>query len=149
MVYTGDLGREELEVFDTNYWQLLQKEVVTVGVKPTEIRHLIGRLGEFRAALDLGGTLARRVNQHGFDVRPQGRTVSVKTTAQRSGFVPVNLKTVGLCDDLCVYQYVDGSLEQVYWGPIGPAVEVGRIYGQNSEIQIARLREPAAAHRGE
>src|SRR3546814_11525292 len=56
------------------------------GVKPTEVRHLIGRLGEFHCALQVGGNLAHMANQHGFDVVcSNDRRISVKTTAQVSG----------------------------------------------------------------
>ena len=65
------------------YLELIRLEIVEFGVKPTEVRHLIGRLGEFHCALQVGGTLAHLANQHGFDVICRnGRRISVKTTAQ-------------------------------------------------------------------
>ncbi|WP_415033047.1 DUF6998 domain-containing protein [Azonexus sp.] len=56
------------------------------GVKPTEMPHLCGRIGELYVALITNGQMAPEVNQRGYDVvSAQGERISVKTTA-RSGF---------------------------------------------------------------
>lgn len=55
------------ELYD-KYLELIRLETLEFGVKPNEVRHLIGRLGEFHCALQVGGKLAHRANQHGFDV---------------------------------------------------------------------------------
>jgi len=41
---------------------------LTWGVPPTELRHLIGRIGELYAALITNGQMATEVNQKGYDV---------------------------------------------------------------------------------
>lgn len=52
------------------------------GVEPTELRHLIGRIGELYAALISNGQMATEVNQKGYDVvSEKGERISVKTTA--------------------------------------------------------------------
>lgn len=52
------------------------------GVEPTELRHLIGRIGELYAALISNGQMATEVNQKGYDVvSEKGEKISVKTTA--------------------------------------------------------------------
>ena len=40
---------------------------LTWGVPPTELRHLIGRIGELYAALITNGQMATEVNQQGYD----------------------------------------------------------------------------------
>ncbi len=70
------------------------------GVPPTELRHLIGRIGELYAALITNGQMATEVNQKGYDVvGDDGERISVKTTAMMSGnghisFNPSTLKEV-------------------------------------------------------
>jgi len=113
------------------------------GGKPTEVRHLIGRLGEFECALMVGGTLAHRANQHGFDViSKESRKISVKTTAQKSGFVAISEKTLHYADDLMLLQYIGGSLAIIYYGCIKNAVSVARIYDGvgKYELDISKAR---------
>lgn len=131
------------------YLELIKLEVEEFGVKPTEVRHLIGRLGEFHCALEAGGTLAQTPNQHGFDVIcPKGRKISVKTTAQKSGFVPISSKTASLADDLMVIQYSDGVLSTIYYGDMKLAIDSARIYKGNYELEIAKARALNQKHKG-
>lgn len=125
------------------YLDLLKLEVDVLGVSPTEARHLIGRVGEFHCALQVGGTLAHTTNQHGFDVVcPRGRRISVKTTAQGSGFVAIGKTTASLADDLMVVQYLEGKLTTVFYGPMAAAIEVARHYKptNNFEFDLSRAR---------
>lgn len=128
------------------YLELIRLEIVEFGVKPTEVRHLIGRLGEFYCALQVGGTLAHLANQHGFDVICRnGRRISVKTTAQTTGFVPIGKTTIDKVDDLMIIQYRDGELSIVYYGPVGPAVAAARYYDPDGkyELDISKARRLA------
>ena len=128
------------------YLELIRLEIVEFGVKPTEVRHLIGRLGEFHCALQVGGTLAHLANQHGFDVVCRnGRRISVKTTAQTTGFVPIGKATIDKVDDLMIIQYRDGELSIVYYGPIGPAAAAARHYDHvgKYELDISKARRLA------
>lgn len=125
------------------YLELIQLETTEFGVKPTEVRHLIGRLGEFYCALRVGGTLAHVANQHGFDVVcAQGRRISVKTTAQITGFIPITKASLDKVDDLMIIQYREGKLAIVYYGPIAPATEAARYYDHigKFELDIAKAR---------
>lgn len=134
-------------LFD-KYLELIKLEIQEFGVKPTEVRHLIGRLGEFYCALSLNGELAHLANQHGFDVVcGKGRRVSVKTTAQISGFVPISKSTIDKVDDLMIVQYRDGELFTIYYGPVGPATAVARYYDSvgKYELDIAKARRLMAA----
>ncbi|MEQ8790524.1 MAG: hypothetical protein RIC55_29780 [Pirellulaceae bacterium] len=75
------------------------------GVPPTELRHLIGRIGELYAALITNGQMATDVNQHGYDVVSSlGERVSVKTTAVMSntGIVSFNVNTLDQVDRIIV-----------------------------------------------
>lgn len=142
------ISAEEIGTLYTNYLNLISLEVDTFGVKPTELRHLIGRAGEFHCALQVAGTLAHTANQHGFDVVCRnGRRISVKTTAQKSGFVAISAKTLHLVDDLMVVQYADGGLSTVYYGCIKQAVDAARFYAPSSnyELEIGTARRLGSA----
>jgi len=132
------------------YLELVRLEIDEFGVKPTEVRHLIGRLGEFYCALQVKGTLAHLANQHGFDVVcSNGRRISVKTTAQTTGFVALGKSTLSQVDDLMLVQYRGGQLTTVYYGPVAPAIAVCRYYDYSGkhELDIAKARKlTAAAH---
>jgi hypothetical protein len=135
---------EQIEILFNKYYELVQLEIDIFGVKPTEVRHLIGRLGEFYCALQVSGTLAHLANQHGFDVVcSNGRRISVKTTAQVTGFVPIGKSTIDKVDDLMVVQYRDGQLSTVYYGPVVKALEVCRYYDYSGkhELDIAKARK--------
>lgn len=128
------------------YLELIRLEIVEFGVKPTEVRHLIGRLGEFHCALQVGGSLAHLANQHGFDVICRnGRRISVKTTAQTTGFVPIGKATIDKVDDLMIIQYRDGKLSTIYYGPVGPAAAAARYYDHvgKYELDISKARRLA------
>jgi hypothetical protein len=75
------------------------------GVPATELRHLVGRIGELYAALITNGQMANEVNQRGYDVvTGDGERVSVKTTAQagNSGHVAFNANTFRDVDRIIV-----------------------------------------------
>ena len=134
---------ERIVALRDQYLNLIRLEVEEFGVKPTEVRHLIGRLGEFECAIIVGGTLAHRANQHGFDViSKDGRKISVKATAQKTGFVAISEKTLHYADDLMLLQYVNGSLVTIYYGCIKNAVSVARIYDGvgKYELDISKAR---------
>ena len=78
---------------------------ITWGVPPTELRHLIGRIGELYAALITNGQMASEVNQQGYDVvSADGERVSVKTTAMMgaSGHIAFNPNTLQFVDRVIV-----------------------------------------------
>ena len=134
------LSPVQLDRLYEEYMVVLALETAEFGCKPTETRHLIGRLGEFYCARQTGGQLARRVNQPGFDVVAQGRRISVKTTAQRTGFVSINAGTLDRVDELMVLQYLDGAFEVLYHGPIGLAVEAARAWKDRYELDLTKAR---------
>ena len=134
------LSPEQLDRLYEEYMEVLALEVAEFGCKPTETRHLIGRIGEFYCARQTKGQLARRVNQPGFDVVAEGRRISVKTTAQRTGFVSINARTLDRVDDLVVLQYDDGAFEVLYHGPIGLAVQAARAWKDRYELDLAKAR---------
>ncbi|XGW00951.1 MAG: hypothetical protein ACAF41_34705 (plasmid) [Leptolyngbya sp. BL-A-14] len=140
------LSPKQLDRLYEEYMEILTLEVSSFGCKPTETRHLIGRLGEFYCARVTRGQLARRVNQEGFDViTSSGRRVSVKTTAQRSGFVSLNVKTAERADDLMVLRYHDGDFEVIYHGEIAPAVQAARTWEGRFELDLTKARRLAVA----
>jgi len=137
---------DQIKILYEKYLELIHLEVLEFGVKPTEVRHLIGRLGEFYSALKVNGTLAHTPNQHGFDVVSEsGRRISVKTTAQITGFVPISASTLDKVDDIIILQYINGGLQEVYYGEISKAVEAARFYEKNGkyELDISKARKLA------
>ena len=142
------INATQIQELHDRYLELVRLEIEEFGVKPTEVRHLIGRLGEFHCALQVNGTLTHLANQHGFDVVCcKGRRISVKTTAQIPGFVAIGKSTINQVDDLMLIQYRDGQLSTVYYGPIAPAIEVCRYYDYSGkhELDIAKARKLIAA----
>lgn len=138
------ITRNQIEVLYKKYHDLVQLEVDEFGVKPTEVRHLIGRLGEFYCALKVNGELSHHANQHGFDVVAEnGKRISVKTTAQKSGFVTISSKTLSQVDELMVLQYLDGELLEIYYGDIAPAIEISKTYPYHDkyELNISKARQ--------
>jgi len=66
--------------------QWLEKESKW-GVKPTELRQLVGRIGELYTAILKNGQMALKTNQNGYDVVSElSEKISVKTTAIKSNY---------------------------------------------------------------
>jgi len=121
---------------------IIHLETVDLGCKPTEVRHLIGRLGEFYCAIAVNGKLAHTANQHGFDViSAKGEKVSVKTTAQKSGFVSINKKTMGHFDKLMILQFKDMDLEILYYGDMNVVEKICRTWKGNYELDITKAKK--------
>lgn len=140
------ITRDQIKILYDKYLDLIDLEIREFGVKPTEVRHLIGRLGEFFCALETDGTLAHTANQHGFDViSSSGRKISVKTTAQKTGFVPISASTLDKVDDVMILQFAEGTLNIVYYGEISKAAEAARFYESvgKYELDISKARKLA------
>ncbi len=136
------LTHHQIQSLYDQYLEIVLLEVSTFGCKPTEVRHLLGRLGEFYCALKINGTLAHVVNQHGFDVVSQdNKKVSVKTTAQKTGFVTINPKTLDKVDELMLLQFINHNFEILYHGSIQKAVEVSRMWAGKYEFDISKARK--------
>ena len=128
------------ELYD-RYNELLKLEIEEFGCALTEVRHLIGRLGEFYCALEVKGSMAKEPNQHGFDVIDKNkRRISVKTTAQKSGFFRINENTIEQVDDLMLIQYIDGKLEVLYYGTMKKAESAIR-KGNHWELDISKAKK--------
>ena len=138
---TPSLKLNQIEKLYEEYLSLLKLEIDVFGCKATETRHLIGRIGEFKSALETQGTLAKRVNQAGFDViAHNGRKISVKTTAQKTGFVSFNKKTTHLVDDLMVIQFRDEDFTVVFHDSIDVAINHSRIYKNRYEFDLGKAK---------
>jgi len=138
------LTKSQIEILYQKYLEIIKLETIELGCAPTEVRHLIGRLGEFYCALKTNGTLAKETNQHGFDVISEDdRKISVKTTAQKSGFVSLNKKTLNKVDDLMILQFINNELQVIYFDKIENATKDCRTWGDNFEIDISRAKKMA------
>ncbi|WP_299804953.1 hypothetical protein [uncultured Shewanella sp.] len=96
------------------------------GVPPTELRHLIGRIGELYAALITGGQMATEVNQAGYDVVGEnGERISVKTTARMAGngHILFNANTINLVDRVIILRVntEEMQVETLFDGSVGEA----------------------------
>ena len=131
----------QINILYQKYLEIILLETIELGCAPTEVRHLIGRLGEFFCALKTNGTLARDTNQHGFDVISEsGRRISVKTTAQKSGFIAINKNTIKQVDDIMILQYVNNELQIIYFDKIENATKDCRMWNSNYELDISRAK---------
>lgn len=128
----------DIEILRDKYLDIIKLEIEELGVKPTEVRHLIGRLGEFHCVLSVKGKLAYTANQHGFDVMSEtGRRISVKTTAQADkGFFIISNKTIAKVDDLMLLQYKEGKIIELYYGCIRKAVSKARYYKDKDRYNL-------------
>lgn len=136
------LDQEQIKSLYEKYMGIVHLEIAEFGCKPTEVRHLLGRIGEFYCALHVDGELAHETNQHGFDVIGKDkRRISVKTTAQKSGFVTINPRTLDKVEDLMLLQFVEGEIRIVYHGPINKAVMVSREWNGKYEFDISKARK--------
>lgn len=140
------INYENIQPLYEKYLALMLFEIDEFGAKPTELRHLMGRLGEFYCVKETRGSLPERVNQPGFDVLAyDNKKISVKTTAQLSGFVAISKKTLDLADELMLVHYADGQFLTIYHGCIRHATMGIRQYGNNYELDISKARKITAA----
>jgi hypothetical protein len=136
------LTKTQIEVLYQKYLDVIKLETIELGCAATEVRHLIGRLGEFYCALQTNGTLAKEVNQHGFDVVSEnGRRISVKTTAQTTGFIAINKRTLNKVDDLMILQYTNNELQIIYFDKIENATTDCRTWKDTFELDISRAKK--------
>ena len=96
------------------YIEILKVEE-RLGTPATEMRALIGRIGEIYATIKTDGILAEHTNQQGYDVvQGNGRTLSVKTTGTLRSTININPNTAHLADDTMVVLYEDGELKVIF-----------------------------------
>ena len=135
---------EKVKSFYDKYFEILKLEIEMLGCKPTELRHLIGRLGEFHCAIKTNGSLAHTPNEHGFDVISEsGKKISVKTTAQKTGFISINKKTMDLFDEIMVLQLVDLELNILFYGPMNEVESLCRVWKGDLgkyELDLSKLK---------
>ena len=137
----------QLDRLYEEYTRILDYEVGVLKCQPTETRHLIGRLGEILCARKTNGTLAARVNQPGFDViSGSGRKISVKTTAQTSGFVSISAKTLDRVDDLMVIQYKASEFHILFYNAVALAIAVARPWKDTYELDLKGAAELGMKH---
>ncbi len=123
------------------YIKILELEINIFNLRPTEVRHLIGRIGEFKCAIVTNGTLSHEVNQHGFDVISSNKKISVKTTAQKNGFISINKNTIKLVDELMIFQIINNEFKIIYYGDINQAIDKARIFKNKYELDISKAKK--------
>jgi hypothetical protein len=133
------IGITQIKKLYEEYLEMLRFEMNILGCKATELRHLIGRLGEFFCVLYTNGELAKVTNQHGYDVIKNGRRISVKTTAQDNSFITINKNTFDQFDDFFVVQYKDDDFKLLFYGP-KEEIPSPRTYGNKYEVDISSLK---------
>lgn len=136
------ISADQIKHLYEEYIRVLRFELHVLSCQPTELRHLIGRIGELYCAMMTNGYLARETNQHGFDVVSQGRMISVKTTAQQSnGFIVFNKNTFEKFDDVFVVRYRDDDFHILYYGSKTPVEEIARTYKNTYEVDLGQLKK--------
>ncbi|MCR6522139.1 DUF7225 domain-containing protein [Lysinibacillus capsici] len=138
-VNKGTIGISQIEKLYEEYLEMLRFEMNVFGCKATELRHLIGRLGEFFCVLYTKGELAKVTNQHGFDVVKNGRRISVKTTAQEKSFITINKNTFNQFDDLFVVQFTEDDFKILFFGA-KEEIPSPRTCGNKYEVDISSLK---------
>ncbi len=120
------------------------------GVLPTELRHLIGRIGELYAALITNGQMATDVNQRGYDVvSGAGERVSVKTTAMMGsgGHISFNPNTLQEVDRVIILRVNtdEMQIEMLLDAPVSEAL--GLMSDPNAQgkvsISLSKLLKPS------
>lgn len=137
---TEDFSKDQIVNLYNEYNKILRYEMNILNCQPTELRHLIGRIGEFLCAIETNGHLSHQPNQHGFDVISNGRRISVKTTAQITGFITINKNTFNDFDDLFVIQYINDDFNVLFYGAKELVKELCRTYEGKYELDIMRLK---------
>ena len=123
------------------------------GVPPTELRHLIGRIGELYSALITNGQMATEVNQKGYDVvSGDGDRISVKTTAMMGlgGHISFNPRTLHEVDRVMILRVntEEMQIEMLFDGGVSEAINLmGAENSQGrSSISLSKLiRTPKPA----
>lgn len=118
-------------------------------VAPTELRHLIGRIGELYAALITNGQMATEVNQKGYDVvSGDGERISVKTTAMMggSGHISFNPNTLEEVDRVIILRVntEEMQIETLLNAPKDKAIELMSNPNSNGKtlISLSKLVRP-------
>lgn len=141
---TGQPPLNEVEIVSglyEEYMRILVIEQDVLGSKLTECRALIGRIGEFRAVMELSGRMAPLSNQRGWDVSyGAGIRVSVKTTAQSSGFVSISKSTLNLVDEIRIYQFQDGNINCIAHGQVAEIIALCREWRGNYELDLSKAK---------
>lgn len=112
----------------------------------TELRHLIGRIGELYTALICNGQMAAHVNQAGYDVVSQyGERISVKTTAQNgaSGHIAFNTKTLEHVDRVIIHRVNtdEMQIDTLFDGCIDEAKQLMTETSGKSVIALSKLMQ--------
>ncbi len=135
------MKQENIRLLLDKYLEIIDIEINQLGCKATEVRHLLGRIGEFYCAIETNGTLATQTNQRGYDVIcSNNRKISVKTTAQKSGFVTFNKRTLDLADDIMIIQYSEDGLKKIYFGTSKFIIPYCRTWKENFELDISKIK---------
>lgn len=118
------------------------------GVPPTELRHLVGRIGELYAALVTNGQMATEVNQKGYDVvSGAGERISVKTTAMMggAGHIAFNPRSLELVDRVMVLRVntEEMQVEVLFDGTCEEASALMSAGSGKHTINLGRLLRPS------
>ena len=136
------ISQAQIKQLYSYYQNILHYEQHILQTKATELRHLMGRIGEFLCVLQTNGQLALNVNQPGYDViGSNGRKISVKTTAQTNGFVFINMKTFHLFDDLFISYYHNDEFKTLFFGEKERVLQYCRTYGNTYELDLSKLKK--------
>lgn len=92
----------------------LEREI-SWGTNPSELRHLMGRIGELYVAMYTNGNMAANVNEKGYDVvTKDNERISVKTIIMSSGqrHVSFNRTTLDFVDRVVILRLSAEEMEQ-------------------------------------
>ncbi len=91
----------------------LEREI-SWGANPSELRHLMGRIGELYVAMYTNGNMAENVNERGYDVVTRdNEKISVKTTTRlgSQGHILFNSNTINHVDRVIIIRFNPEEME--------------------------------------
>jgi len=121
------------------------------GCQATELRHLVGRIGELYAALITNGQMALEVNQKGYDVvSASGERVSVKTTGTLSDanrMVSFNPETIKHVDRVMILRINSDEMqvETLLDLPVDEAKKLMTKQAKKLIINLSKISKKAKA----
>ncbi|HBO4605237.1 hypothetical protein P3C80_23575 [Pseudomonas aeruginosa] len=121
--------------------QALLLEELSWGFPLGELTDLTGRMGELFAALTIGGSMAKQVNQAGFDVlSPSGERVSVKTITSLDSWQMIYFsKATWHLVDRVVIVHLDPETAKLAILYDAPAADAQAIMSKGNALAICRL----------
>ena len=125
-------------------YEKVLKEEINRGYLPTELRHLIGRIGELKVAKLTNGSFASTTNEPGYDIiSSDGKKISVKASASLSkdSKYVFNPRNHNLSDLTACLHYTTEGWEYVYFGSTKEMADNLVTYDSYNDVDQLRINK--------